>query len=271
MTITATGTGEIRPNNSAEYFARETKEKKSSGTPFDELLRNPNPDIDTLTKGEGSQLERDIKKTVRGIQEMVLAYVKGRVTLGDDKFNTTDMLRSMLDMLNATGNMQRAALQEENNKIQLRNTHLLMSQLVGKDALVKDSKLTLKGNSATFALEIPDAGIVKVALLNRSGDSIRTWESNEEPGIRNVNWDGIKDDGEKAEEGDYYIHAVLSNGEESVIIPTYTQKRIEQVRFDPTLNSKFPAYYNGNQPLKNMLSVYSGGESITTPTTTEVA
>lgn len=274
MAANVIGTEEFRSSISNDYSPKNSslKDKQSSGTPFDDLVKNPNPDINTFTRGEGSQLEKDIKKTVRGIQEMVLAYVKGRVPLGDDKFNTTDMLRSMLDMLNATGNMQRASMQEDSNKMQLQQIYLLMCQQVGKDALVKDSKLTFKGKPTTFAVEIPKEGVVQVALFNRNGDTIKAWELDGEPGIRNLSWDGIKEEGgEAAEEGEYFIHAALSNGEESIIIPTYTQKRIEQVRFDPSNNSRFPIYYSGNQPIKNMLSVYSNGEPIASPTTTEVA
>lgn len=256
MAANVIGTENFHPNiNLGNYFPKETK---SSGTPFDDLLKNPNPDIDSFTRGQSSQLEKDIKKTVRGIQEMVLAYVKGRVPLGDDKFNTTDMLRSMLDMLNATGNMQRAAMQEDNNKMALQQIYLLMCQQLGKDALIKDNKLTFKGNPVPFAIEVPQEGIVQVALMNHQGDIVKAWELNEEPGIHNIYWDGLTESGEKAENDEYFIHSVISNGEESFPIPAYTQKRIEEVRFDPANNSKFPIYYSGNQPIKNMLSIYGG-------------
>lgn len=268
MSFNIIGTEEFRPNvNLENYFP---KEKKTSGTVFDDLVKNPNPDISSFTKEEGSQLQNDIKKTVRGIQEMILAYVKGRVPLGDDKFNTTDMLRSMLDMLNATGNMQQASMQEDSNKMQLQQIYLLMSQQVGRDALIKDNKLEFKGKIENFAIQIPEEGIVQVAIIDSHGDPIKTWELNGEPGIQSLNWDGLMDNGKVAEKGNYFIHATISNGEESLIIPTYTQKRIEQVRFDTASNSKWPVYYNGNQPIKHMLSVY-GGEATTPASIDEVA
>ena len=83
--VSVIGSQDFRSNiNLKSYFP---EEKEISQTPFNDLLKNA--DIDTFTKGQGSPLEKDINKTVKGIQEMVLAYVKGRVPLGDDKFNTT--------------------------------------------------------------------------------------------------------------------------------------------------------------------------------------
>lgn len=253
------GSQDFHPNiNIGNYFP---KEQKSSGTPFDDLLKDP--DIDTFTKGQNSPLEKDIKKTVRGIQEMVLAYVKGRVPLGDDKFNTTDMLRSMLDMLNATGNMQRAAMQEDGNKMALQQLYLLMCQQVGRDALVKDNKLEFKDKTINFAVEVPDQeGTVHIALINSSGNAIREWELNGQPGIQHINWDGLDNDGEIVKRGDYAVHAVITDAEEkSVVIPSYIPRRIEEVRFDPASNGKFPTYFSDNQPIRQMLSVYSGDPS----------
>lgn len=260
MAANVIGSQEFQPNIKLEnYFP---KEKKSSGTPFDDLLKNP--DIDTLTKGEGSQLEKDIKKTVRGIQEMVLAYVKGRVPLGDDKFSTTDMLRSMLDMLNATGNMQRVALEEDGNKMSMHQLYLLMCQQIGRDALVKDQRLEFKGQTMNFAFEVPEQeGIVQVAIINSNGEAIREWELEAQPGIQYINWDGLDANGEVAERGHYAVRAVITDEEgKSVMIPSYAPKRIEEVRFDPASNGKFPTYFSGNQPIQHMLSVYSGESSV---------
>lgn len=261
------GSQEFRSNIKLEnYYPKETK---SSGTPFDDLVKSP--DIDTLRNGESSQLEKDIKKTVRGIQEMVLAYVKGRVPLGDDKFNTTDMLRSMLDMLNATGNMQRVALQEDGNKIGLHNLFVSMSRNVGREALVKDHRIEFKGKTTDLAIDIPEQeGIVQVALIDEKGLITREWTSNSEPGIQYINWDGLDKDGEVAKQGQYIVHATITDEEgKSAIIPSYIPKRIQEVRPDPA-NGK-PVYYSGNQPIRQMLSIYSGDPSVLAKSVDEVA
>ncbi len=44
-------------------------------------------------------------------------------------------------------------------------------------------------------------------------------------------------------------------------VPIYVPKRIEEVRFDPAKNGRLPVYYSGNQPIKNMLSVYGGNHA----------
>ena len=254
------GSEGFRPNiDLAKYYPQEKVAPQQS---FNDVL-NDNADIDRFTKTEGSQLQKDIKKTVKGIQEMVLAYVKGRVPLGDDKFNTTDMLRSMLDMLNATGNMQQAAMQEDGNKMALQQLCVLMSQQVGRDALVKDNRIDFKGKSMNIAVEIPEeAGTVLVAIEDASGKIIRSWEMNESPGIQYVQWDGLDEEGEVAKVDTYMVHAARRDEEGKVMaVPLYVPRKIEELRFDPTSNGKFPVYYSGNQPIRNMLSVYSGADT----------
>ena len=254
------GSQEFRSNiNLENYFP---KEKEANKTPFNDLLKKS--DIDTFTKSQSSPLEKDIKKTVKGIQEMVLAYVKGRVPLGDDKFNTTDMLRSMLDMLNATGNMQRAAMQEDGNKMALQQLYLSMCSQVGRDALIKDNKLEFKDRAIDFVVDVPEEqeGAVRVTLTNLSGEILKEWQMDEQPGIQYLRWDGLKNDGEIAEKGSYTVHAVIENEEgKSTTVPMYVPKRIEEVRFDPAKNGRLPVYYSGNQPIKQMLSVYGGDTS----------
>lgn len=263
------GSEGFRPNiDLTKYYP---KEKEAMPQSFNDVL-NYNADIDRFTKTEGSQLQKDIKKTVKGIQEMVLAYVKGRVPLGDDKFNTTDMLRSMLDMLNATGNMQQAAMQEDGNKMALQQLCVLMSQQVGRDALVKDSKLDFKGKPVNIAVEVPEeAGAILVAIENSSGAIIRSFEMNEQPGIQYMQWDGLDDEGETAKADTYMVRAVRQDEESNTIaVPLYVPRKIEELRFDPTQNGRFPVYYSGNQPIRNMLSVYSGADApVITPQTEE--
>lgn len=180
------GSEGFRPNiDLAKDYPKEKKVKQQS---FNDVL-NDNANIDRFTKSEGSQLQKDIKKTVKGIQEMVLAYVKGRVPLGDDKFNTTDMLRSMLDMLNATGNMQQAAMQEDSNKMALQQLCVLMSQQVGREALVKDNRLDFKGKPMNIAVDVPEeGGSVLVAIEDATGRIIRSFEMDEQPGIKFDGW-----------------------------------------------------------------------------------
>ncbi len=254
------GSEGFRPNiDLAKYYP---KEKEVTQQTFNDVL-NDKADIDRFTKPEGSQLQKDIKKTVKGIQEMVLAYVKGRVPLGDDKFNTTDMLRSMLDMLNATGNMQQAAMQEDGNKMALQQLCVLMSQQVGRDALVKDSRLDFKGKPVNIAVEVPEeAGTVLVAIEDASGKIIRSWELREQPGIQYVPWDGLDEEGNIAKLDSYMVRAIRQDEEgKTMAVPLYVPRKIEELRFDPTENGRFPVYYSGNQPIKNMLSVYSGGDA----------
>ena len=257
------GSQEFKSNiNLSNYFPKE--KEQDTLHPFGDLVKKA--DIETFTKSQSSPLEKDIKKTVRGIQEMVLAYVKGRVPLGDDKFNTTDMLRSMLDMLNATGNMQRAAMQEDSNKIALQQLYLSMSQQVGRDALIKDNKLEFKGKPMDFVVDVPEeGGTVLVVLSDLSGRPLKEWTLGDQPGIQYLNWDGRNEEGEVAEPGSYTVHSVKQD-EEGKIVPValYVPKRIEEVRFDPAKNGRLPVYYSGNQPIRQMLSVYGADTSAVT-------
>jgi hypothetical protein len=254
------GSEGFRPNiDLAKYYPKEKEVKQQL---FQDVL-NDNADIDRFTKNEGSQLQKDIKKTVKGIQEMVLAYVKGRVPLGDDKFNTTDMLRSMLDMLNATGNMQQAAMQEDSNKMALQQLCILMSQQVGREALIKDNRLDFKGKPINIAVDVPgEGGTVLVAIEDATGRIIRSFEMNEQPGIQYVQWDGLDDEGEVAKVDTYMIQAAIQDEEgKTMPVSLYVPRKIEELRFDSTKHGRFPVYYSGNAPIKNMLSVYSGTDA----------
>lgn len=251
------GSEGFRPNiDLAKYYPKDKEVKQQS---FNDVLSD-NANIDRFTKSEGSQLQKDIKKTVKGIQEMVLAYVKGRVPLGDDKFNTTDMLRSMLDMLNATGNMQQAAMQEDSNKMALQQLCVLMSQQVGREALVKDNRLDFKGKPMNIAVDVPEeGGAIIIAIEDATGKIIRHFEMNEQPGIQYIQWDGLDDEGKVAKVDTYMAHAAAQDEEgKATPVSLYVPRKIEELRFDPTRSGRFPVYYSGNAPIKNMLSVYSG-------------
>lgn len=253
------GSQDYRSNiNLANYFP---KENEPTTQAFGDILKKS--DIDTFTKSQSSPLEKDIKKTVKGIQEMVLAYVKGRVPLGDDKFNTTDMLRSMLDMLNATGNMQRAAMQEDGNKMQLQQLYLSMCSQVGRDALVKDNKLEFKGRPMDFVVDMPeDSHQVQVVLGDLEGNALKAWDMGDQPGMQYLHWDGLNAQQQLATKGDYTVHAVYKGEDgQAIQVPVYVPRRIEEVRFDPAKNGRLPVYYSGNQPIKNMLSVYGGNHA----------
>lgn len=255
------GTQDFRSNiNLSNYFP---KEKEAAQQSFSDHV-SKSADIDTFTKAQMSPLEKDIKKVVKGIQEMVVAYVKGRVPLGDDKFNSTDMLRSMLDMLNASGNMQQVAMQEDSNKMAMQQLYLLMSQQVGREALVKANKFDFKGKSIDFAVDVPEQeGNVVVAINDLSGKILKEWALGSRPGIEYLNWDGLDNEGQVAPKGEYVVQAFHEDQDGAVLsVPLYLPTRIEEVRFDPAKDGRFPVYYSGNKPVKQMLSIYGGDSSI---------
>lgn len=227
-----------------------------------------------------SPIEKELKKTVESTQAMVVTYIKGRVPLGDDKFNATDMFRSILDILKAMENVQMVKMMEDGNRIALNNLFMQMPQQVGNRALVKDDEFEFKGeDNVNFAIEVPaNAGLTTVSLVNEMGEEVRSWVLDEK-GLNPINWNGRSDKGEMCVHGNYKVMAAYENAEGQLqTVPIYVTHRIDSVVYDPAKNGGYPEFRGaGNRPIENVLAVYdkaapANAKQLTnSPTTTNEA
>src|SRR3989338_1274071 len=204
-------------------------------------------------------IEKELKKTVESTQAIVVTYIKGRVPLGDDKFNATDMFRSILDILKAMENVQMVKMMEDGNRIALNNLFMQMPQQVGNRALVQDDEFEFQGeDNINFAVEVPEnAGLTTVALINELGEEVRTWVLDQK-GLNPISWNG-KDEAEKAcAKGTYKVVAIYET-EDSLPqpVPIYVTHKIESVVYDQAQNGGYPEFRGpGNRALQNVLDVY---------------
>lgn len=203
--------------------------------------------------------EKELRKTVESTQAMVVTYIKGRVPLGDDKFNATDMFRSILDILKAMENVQMVKMMEDGNRIALNNLFMQMPQQVGNRALVQDDVFEFQGeDNINFAVEVPaNAGLTTVALINEMGEEVRTWVLDEK-GLNPLSWNGKGDADEICAHGNYKVAAIYETEDGAVnSAPVYVTHRIDSVVYDPAKNGGYPEFRApGNRPIQNVLAVY---------------
>jgi flagellar basal-body rod modification protein FlgD len=120
-------------------------------------------------------------------------------------------------------------------------------QLIGKEAVLTDGKISLKGNipqsaSVTALQPISD---VKLEVKNASGKIIATQElGNFDTGTHTVQWDGKLSDGSKALDGSYtYTVTAQDSGGEKRPIEVETRTLIDGV------DLKESAVHSSNGPL----------------------
>lgn len=204
-------------------------------------------------------IEKELKKTVESTQAMVVTYIKGRVPLGDDKFNATDMFRSILDILKAMENVQMVKMMEDGNRIALNNLFMQMPQQVGNRALVQDDEFEFQGeDNINFAVEVPEnAGLTTVALINEMGEEVRTWVIDQK-GLNPISWNGKDEAEKKCDKGAYKVVAIYET-EDGLpqTVPIYVTHKIESVVYDQAQNGGYPEFRGpGNKALQNVLAVY---------------
>lgn len=114
------------------------------------------------------------------------------------------------------------------------NQALQAASLVGRDALISTSKLSLAaGEGAAGAIELPAASShVRVQIRDSSGQVVRELAlGRQSAGLVPFQWDGLVEGGGTAPEGRYTFSAEYLDGEENVAADTLIAASIDSVRF----------------------------------------
>jgi flagellar basal-body rod modification protein FlgD len=114
------------------------------------------------------------------------------------------------------------------------NQALQAASLVGRDALISTSKLSLAaGEGATGAIELPAASShVRVQIRDASGQVVRELAlGRQSAGLVPFQWDGLVEGGGTAPEGRYTFSAEYLDGEKNVAADTLIAASIDSVRF----------------------------------------
>lgn len=106
-------------------------------------------------------------------------------------------------------------------------------QLIGKEAVLTDGKIALKGNAPQSAnvVTMQPLSEVKLEVKNASEKVVATQSlGNFEPGTHPISWDGKLSDGTKAPEGAYtYNVTAQDSGGEKHLVPVETRALIDGI------------------------------------------
>lgn len=116
--------------------------------------------------------------------------------------------------------------------------------MIGKEALVASDQITLEkeGDSASGAINLPaGTGSLRVSITDPGGNVIRQIDMGNQPaGLREFTWDGKRNDGSIAAQGNYLVTAQFdADGETTEAAETLLFAKIDSVSFDngtPRLN-----------------------------------
>ncbi len=116
--------------------------------------------------------------------------------------------------------------------------------MIGKEALVASDRITLEkeGNSARGAVNLPaGTGNLRVAITDPGGNIIRQIDMGNQPaGLVEFTWDGKRNDGSVAAQGNYLVTAQFdTDGDTAEAAETLVFSKIDSVSFDngkPKLN-----------------------------------
>ncbi len=116
--------------------------------------------------------------------------------------------------------------------------------MIGKEALVAGDRITLEkeGDSARGAVNLPaGTGNLRIAITDPGGNIIRQIDMGNQPaGLVEFTWDGKRNDGVDAAQGNYLLTAQFdTDGDTAEAAETLVFSKIDSVSFDngkPKLN-----------------------------------
>jgi flagellar basal-body rod modification protein FlgD len=92
----------------------------------------------------------------------------------------------------------------------INNTAMLA--LVGRNVTVEGNELKMTGGKASEnMIAASGSGRATVSITDDTGHVVKTWEVPVTSGLNDITWDGMKDDGTVATDGNYTVSAVIKN------------------------------------------------------------
>ncbi|QDH17354.1 flagellar hook assembly protein FlgD [Swingsia samuiensis] len=101
--------------------------------------------------------------------------------------------------------------------------------MLGKKATATTSVLPLQQSSANVHFRADQAGTVAIAVTDASGKIVKTTELQVQAGEHSWHWDGVGNDGQLAQNGQYSIAIEESKNGDSIDLPTQTTGTITGV------------------------------------------
>lgn len=115
------------------------------------------------------------------------------------------------------------------------NQALQAAALIGRTVLVPGTEIRhASGSDSRFGLELlGSAEKVSVSVMNARGEVVRSFDLGAQPqGVRNMVWDGKRDDGTPSSDGAYTISVAATYGAQRVAAHTLTYEKVASVAQD---------------------------------------
>ncbi len=207
---------------------------------------------------------KEIRKNMEGMRTVMITYAKNRVPLGEDKFNSSDMFRNIIDMLKASENMHLVMMQQQQNELSQQQLYVDMNKNIsdhGFDGLIADESIDFDGENATkFALMVPkDISALEIIVGNEAGRAVNSYViENPTHGLLEKQWDGLNDENEKVSAGKYRVHAHYRDQDDDLVpIEVYTRNVVDELRYLDLDKGGQPVYYSKGKPVKNIIATYA--------------
>lgn len=110
---------------------------------------------------------------------------------------------------------------------------LQATTLVGHEVLVASSTVQLDADGVSGAVETTSSGDVSVEITNEAGEVVRTLSlGDQSAGLVEFTWDGVDNQGNPVEAGEYKISATVSTADGSTAATTYVFGTVDSVTFE---------------------------------------
>ncbi len=135
---------------------------------------------------------------------------------------------TMLDEMKAMN-----ARLEENLLVGQTINNTAMLSLVGKNVTVEGNKIWMDESVASESVVAADGpGNVVVEITDDTGHVVATYSRSIERGLNDVSWDGLLENGDLAEDGNYSLSVSPADGSESVSFTTLMTGPVEGLRYE---------------------------------------
>jgi len=108
-----------------------------------------------------------------------------------------------------------------------------MLALVGKDVTVAGTEVTLTDGAASEnMINAQGPGTATIEVLDANGNVVHTYTSNVDAGLNNISWNGLDDEGNQLEDGEYSLNVSVKNSDIDVPCEVLKTGAVEGLRYD---------------------------------------
>ncbi|HOX26435.1 MAG TPA: flagellar hook capping FlgD N-terminal domain-containing protein [Candidatus Krumholzibacteria bacterium] len=138
-----------------------------------------------------------------------------------EPINTTQMANQLSQMTMAEQLSEIRTTMEENLLMSQSINNTAMLALVGRDVTIAGSEVHVAAGDATGSmLNCAGAGVATVTVRDGDGAIVATYVRNVDAGLNDLQWDGLRADGEAAADGEYTLEVSVKNGDNQSIQST---------------------------------------------------